>query len=155
MNPQRILPDLQSALLCEDVRQEASGNFILLGITALIRVPQIPITAMKLCAFTRWTCGLGQFTECTRLLAPDQTTVLRESKVKFLLQDPVHNASNLSVFTNVELKEAGVYHLEVLVDDVMKIRVPVPVAVAPVQQPDRPAAAAGEADSTPPEPAAD
>ena len=31
MNPSRILPDLQCSLLCEDIRQEANGNFILLG----------------------------------------------------------------------------------------------------------------------------
>lgn len=142
MNAQRILPDLQAAILCEDVRQEATGNFILLGIMALIRVPQLPVTAMKICAFTRWTSGLGGFVETTRLLAPDQTTVLRETKVKFGLQDPAHNATNLSVFSQVEFKEAGIYSLEVLVDDVMKLRIPVPVVVVPPPQaPGQPPAA--------------
>ena len=32
MTPTRILPDLQCSLLCEEVRQEANGNFFLLGI---------------------------------------------------------------------------------------------------------------------------
>jgi hypothetical protein len=128
---QRILPDLQSAILCEDVRQESSGNFILLGIMAFLRVPKVPVTAMKLCVFTRWTCGIGEFTETTRLIAPDESTVLRESKVKFGLADPAHNASNLSVFAQVEFKSPGVYHVEVSVDDVLKLRFPVPVVVAP------------------------
>jgi hypothetical protein len=77
MEPSRILPDLQSSLLCEDVRQEASGNFIIIGVIGLIRVPKVPVTALKLCVFNRWAAGVGQFVESTRLIAPDQTTVLR------------------------------------------------------------------------------
>ena len=48
MNPTRILPDLQSSLLCEEVRQEANGNFFLIGVVTLIRVPQLPIVAARL-----------------------------------------------------------------------------------------------------------
>ena len=36
MNATRILPDLQCALLCEDVRPEANGNFILVGVLGLV-----------------------------------------------------------------------------------------------------------------------
>ena len=131
MNVTRILPDLQSALLCEDVRQEANGNFILLGIAAFLRVPQVPITANRLCVFTRWCAGVGNFTETVRVLGPDQTTVLRESKVKFALQDPGHTATNLSVFAQLEFTTAGLYSVEVLVDDVMKLRFPLPIVVVP------------------------
>lgn len=129
MNPARILPDLQSSLLCEDVRQEVTGNFIIIGVMGLIRVPQLPITAVRICVFNRWTAGLGQFTESVRLIAPDQSTVVRKSEVKFVLQDPAHHATNLSVLPQVEFKAAGVYWVEVLVDDVMKLRYPLPVVV--------------------------
>jgi hypothetical protein len=140
MNPTRILPDLQSSLICDDIRQEANGNFILLGVIAFIRVPQVPITAFKLCVFNRWTAGFGNFTELVRLIAPDQTTVIRESKVKFELRDAAHNATNLSVFGQVEFKAPGIYQIEVLVDDVMKIRYPLPVIVQPPpSQPGTPA----------------
>lgn len=127
---QRILPDLQCALMCDDVRQEANGSFILLGIMPFIRVPQLPVTAQKLCVYTRWTSGIGQFVEATRFLAPDGK-MLRESKVKFELQDPSHNSSNLSVFPGLEITEAGVYQVEINVDDVMKLRFPVPIIVTP------------------------
>ncbi len=143
MNVTRILPDLQCALVCEDVRQEVTGNFILIGVTAFIRVPQVPITANRLCVFTRWCAGVGNFTETVRLIAPDQTTMMRESKVKFALQDPAHNATNLSVFAQLEISAGGIYYVEVLVDDVMKLRFPLPVVVAPPQpQPGQPASAA-------------
>lgn len=133
MTPSRILPDLQSALLCEDIRQEVTGNLIVLGVMRFLRVPKVPIQAGKLCVFTTWTAGFGDFQECVRLIAPDQTTVLREAKVKFVLQDPSHNAINVSVMAQVEFKTDGVYYFEVLVDDVMKLRFPVPVVVPPPQ----------------------
>ena len=45
MQPTRILPDLQCCLLCEQVRQEANGNFFLIGVLDFLRVPQLPVTA--------------------------------------------------------------------------------------------------------------
>jgi hypothetical protein len=131
MNPTRILPDLQASLLCEDVRQESNGNFILIGIIGAVRVPQVPITALKLCIFNRWTAGIGTFIESVRLVAPDQTTVVRQSQVKFMLQDPSHHATNVTLFGQIEFRAAGAYYLEVLVDDVMKLRFPLVVVVVP------------------------
>ena len=129
MQATRILPDLQASILCEDVRQETNGNFILVGIIGFVNVPQLPVVAFKLCLFNRWTAGIGTFTESVRLIAPDQTTVVRESKVKFALQDPTHNATNVTVFGQVKFEAAGAYYIEVLVDDVLKLRFPIPVRV--------------------------
>ena len=125
MTPTRILPDLQCSLLCEEVRQEATGNFILIGVIDFVRVPQLPITAFKLSVFNRWTAGVGIFTESVRLIAPDQTTLLRKSEVKFQMKDPSSNATTVSLFGNVEFAAAGAYFIEVMVDDVMKVRYPV------------------------------
>jgi len=133
MNPTRILPDLQASLLCEEVRQESNGNFFLIGVINLIRVPQLPVTAARLCVFNRWTAGIGAFTETVRLIAPDQMTVLRKAEMKFELRDAALHSTNVMVFGQLEFKTAGTYFIEVLVDDVMKIRYPVPVMVAPPQ----------------------
>ncbi len=119
--------------MCEEIRQEANGNFFLIGVINLIRVPQLPVTALKLSLFNRWTAGVGQFVEIARLIAPDQTTVMRKSEVKFTLQDPAQSATTFTVFGQVEFKTAGLYFVEVLVDDVMKIRYSIPVMVAPPQ----------------------
>jgi len=134
MNPTRILPDLQCSLLCEEVRQEVTGNFILIGVINFLRVPQLPVVALKFSLFNRWTAGLGSFTETVRFIAPDQTTVLRKGEVKFTLQDAALHATNVTLFGQVEFKIAGTYYIEVLVDDVMKLRYPVPVILAPPQQ---------------------
>ena len=136
MNATRILPDLQSSLLCEEVRQEANGNFFLVGVIDFIRVPQLPVVAFKLSIFNRWTAGVGQFVETSRFIAPDQTTVLRKGEVKFTLHSAAQNATTVTLLPQVEFKTAGTYYVEVLVDDVMKLRYPVPVVhVPPPAQP--------------------
>jgi len=146
MNPARILPDLQCSLLCEDVRAEVSGGFVIVGVLGIVRVPQVPVTAYKICVFNRWTAGFGQFTESVRLIAPDQTTVIRKGQVKFALQDAAHHATNVTVLPQVEFAAGGVYYVEILVDDVMKLRFPLPVIVV------TPAQTGGPAPSgTPPE----
>jgi hypothetical protein len=131
MNATRILPDLQASLLCEEVRQEANGNLFLIGVINLLRLPRLPVVAGRLCVFNRWTAGLGQFTENIRIIAPDQTTVLCKAETKFELRDPALHSTHVMVFGNVEFKAAGKYFVEVMVDDVMKLRYPVPLILAP------------------------
>ncbi len=138
MQATRILPDLQCSLVCEEIRQEVTGNFILIGVINFIRVPQLPVMALKLSLFNRWTAGVGKFTESVRLVAPDQTTVMRKGEVKFALQDAALHATNITVFGQVEFKAPGTYYIEVLVDDVMKLRYPVPVILAPPQSQPQP-----------------
>ena len=129
MQASRILPDLQCSVLCEDVRQEVTGNFIALGIIGAIRVPKLPIVAGKLCVFTRWVAGVGEFHENIRLIGPDQETVVRKCETKFILQNPAHHATNIAVFAGIKFEMPGVYTVEVIVDDVMKLRYPLPVVV--------------------------
>ena len=131
MNATRILPDLQCSLVCEEVRQEVNGNLFLIGVVNVIRVPQLPIVAGRICLLNRWTAGIGQFTETVRLIAPDQTTVLNKGEMKFELRDPAMSATNVMFFGQVKFETAGTYYVEVLVDDVMKLRYPVPVMVVP------------------------
>jgi hypothetical protein len=131
MQATRILPDLQCSLLCEEVRQEATGNFFLIGVINFLRVPHFPVVALRLSVFNRWVAGLGRFTESVRLIAPDQTTVLRKGEVKFELKDANLQATNVTLFGQVEFKGPGTYHIEVLVDDVMKLRYPVTIFHVP------------------------
>ena len=70
-----------------------------------------------------------------RLVAPDQTTVLREGEMKFLLQDVTHNATTVTVWGQVKFESPGAYYVEVSVDDVMKLRFPVVISVAPPEPP--------------------
>lgn len=131
MNPTRILPDLQCSLLCEEVRQEANGNFFIIGVINFLPVPQLPIVAGRLCVFNRWTAGIGNFNQTIRFVAPDQMTVLRKAEMKFELKEAAAHATNVMMFANVEFKAPGTYFIEVIVDEVMKLRYPVPVVLTP------------------------
>ena len=42
------------------------------------------------------------------------------------------SATNVMFFGNVKIETAGTYYIEVLVDDVMKLRYPVPVIHTPL-----------------------
>lgn len=149
MDPTRILPDLQCSLLCEDIRQEANGNFILVGVINAIVVPGLPVTAGRVVFFNRWTAGFGRFRETLRLVAPDQATVLSKREVNFELSHPNGHAINIAVLPNVTFKVPGTYYVEVLVDEVMKIRYPLNVVVLPpqTQPPGQPGPAAPGAPS--------
>ena len=131
MQAVRILPDLQFSLLCEDLRQESNGNLIAVGIAHQIVLPQLPITVFRMVILNRWVSGFGQFTECVRIVGPDQTTVLRKYEGKFELNQQVINATKATMVTSFEFKTAGLYNIEVLVDDVLKLRYAIPVVVMP------------------------
>lgn len=140
MEANRILPDLQCSLMCEQVRQEANGNFFLIGIISHIAVPEPPVGVAVLCVFNRWTAGLGQFKEQVKLMAPDGETMVSEVTGKFELKHADMNHTSVSVFRQIELKTAGTYHMEVMVDDVLKLRYPVPVVVPqkpPAEEPEK------------------
>ena len=93
--------------MCEDVRQESNGNFLILGRLFYIRVPQVPVTAFKLSVFNRWTAGVGVFTESVRFIAPDQMTVLRKSEVKFELKDAALHATNVTLSARWNSRRRG------------------------------------------------
>jgi hypothetical protein len=132
MTPSRILPDLQCSLVCEEVRQERSGSFILVGVLHVVTVPELPVTAPRLCLFNRWTAGFGQFRETVRIIAPDQSTVLRKHESRFELKDVTLHAINVVFLGQVKFEIAGPYYIEVLVDDVMKLRYPLVINHVPV-----------------------
>jgi hypothetical protein len=143
MQATRILPDLQCSLMCEEVRQEANGNLFLIGVIHYLPLPQAPITLPRILILNRWTAGIGQFTQSVRLIAPDQTTVVSKGESKFELKDPAMSATTVMMFGNVKFETAGTYYVEVNVDDVMKMRFPIPVVVVPQPNQTPPAPTAG------------
>jgi len=89
-------------------------------------------------------CGTGQLTDKIAAAgsdvigldaSPDMIGQARQNfpRLQFTLQDAALHATNVTVFAQVEFKVPGTYYVEVLVDDVMKLRYPVPVIVAPPQ----------------------
>src|ERR1700683_3949163 len=85
MSLDRMIPDLQASFACEDVRVEASGAHTIVGIVNFIGAPTLPMQVIKLCLWTRWSSGLGQFEQVTRIMGPDEETVLAEATTRFQL----------------------------------------------------------------------
>jgi hypothetical protein len=121
-----IAPDLQSVILCEDVRTEVSGSQTLVGVIGAIPAPQVPIGFFKLCLWTRWCGGIGKFHQDSRLLDPDDETVA-EASIDFQLQEIEGSATNVHFFGGVQIKRFGVHHVEIRLDGDMRMRFPVPV----------------------------
>lgn len=123
-----MIPDLQSSILCDDVRQERNGKFILIGLFDAIGAPAFPMRYPRLFMVTRWCSGEGVFQQRTRILRPDQSTVMVEGKdIPVQLPSAEATATNVELFMNVEFIEAGTHWIEILLDGDLKIRYPLRV----------------------------
>lgn len=131
--PDPIPPDLQACVLCEEVRQEVNGNFFLVGVLGVITVPTLPVTALKLCLFTRWCCGYGKFSNLFRIVLPNNTSVIASSQTEFTIASVEDHVTQITVFGNVQFQQAGTHWVEVLLDGDLRMRFPLPVRVIPPQ----------------------
>src|SRR4030088_1480912 len=89
-----ILPDLQSCVLCEDVRCEVNGMQTLVGVINVIQAPGLPINCLRLCIWSRWCSGTGKFTQRSRIVGVDEQHVIAQAEVEFVLQEIEGHATN-------------------------------------------------------------
>lgn len=122
-----IVPDLQACVLCEDVRQEASGQHSLVGVIGVVPAPAVPIGFFKLCLWTRWCGGVGEFEQESAILSPDDDSEVASARVSFKLPAMDAHATNVHVFGGLQLTKFGVYTVEVKVDGELRLRFPLPV----------------------------
>jgi hypothetical protein len=135
---EQIFPDLQAAVLCEDVRNEASGQQTLVGIISAIPAPATPVGFFKLCLWARWTGGSGTFTQQSFLLNADDEKPLISAEVRFSLNNLESHATNVNVFGGVQFPSFGIYHAEIHLDGELKLRFSFPVVRMPGQNPGLP-----------------
>jgi len=123
-----MIPDLQSSLICDDVRQERNGKFMLIGIFDAIGAKNFPLRFGRICLVSRWCSGEGTFTQHSRIMHLDQQTVLVEGKdIPVKLPSPETATTSVEIFMNVEFPEPGVYWVEILLEGDLKIRYPLRV----------------------------
>lgn len=127
-----MIPDLQSSLLCDDVRQERNGKFMLIGLFDMVAVPAYPAMFQRICVVNRWCCGLGTFKQRTRLIKPDGQTALIEGRdVAVNLPDSESTATSVEFFLNVRFEIPGTYWVEVVLDGDLKVRYPLKARQVP------------------------
>jgi hypothetical protein len=122
-----ILPDLQAAVLCEDVRAERSGQQTLVGILGAIPTSTLPIGFFKLCLWTRWCGGLGKFSQRATIFDPEEKQPIAEATIAFELTNMNAHATNVHFFAGIQFKRFGIYHVEVHLDDELQLRIPLPI----------------------------
>lgn len=119
-----MIPDLQSSIVCDDVRQERNGKFLLIGVFDLIASPTFPMLFQKLCIVNRWCCGSGKFTEQTRVVSAEGVKLGEGKPIPVVLTSPENFATNIQVFINVQIPAEGLYWVEILLDNELKLRYP-------------------------------
>ena len=131
-----IKPDLQSSLICDDVRQEINGKFILIGLfDRLIIQSDFPAIAGRICVVNRWCCGSGTFAQITRIVAPDGTTRIAEGhEVQIKLPSETATATSVEYFVNLKFPAPGTYWIEIYLDHEMKVRYPLVIEQRKKQQ---------------------
>lgn len=131
-----MLPDVQASLLCDDVRQENNGKFMLIGIFDGLAVNKLPAVFAKICIVNRWCCGQGTFNQKTRIIGPDGGTVVASGQdVKIHLKADVHTATSIEVFVNAKFEREGTHWVEVNLNDQLRIRYPLIIRVVPPPYP--------------------
>jgi hypothetical protein len=131
MSLDRMIPDLQASFACEDVRVEASGAHTIVGIVNFIGAPTLPIQVIKLCVWTRWSSGVGEFEQVTRVVGPDEETVLATATTQFRLGNEESHTTNVNIFGGLQFSEAGAHHVEIILDGELKLRFPLRVILVP------------------------
>ena len=125
MSGPEMMPDLQSCILCDDVRQERNGKFMLIGLFDAIVAHSLPVRYPRLFLVTRWCSGQGEYKQTTRILKPDQEEVLVAGKeIAVRLPGPEATATNVEILGNVSFEQTGTHWVEVLLDGDLKLRYP-------------------------------
>jgi hypothetical protein len=127
MEETAIQPDLQSCVLCEDVRCEINGMQTLVGVINVIPAPTLPINCMRLCIWSRWCSGSGKFRQKSRIIGVDEQQVLAQAEVEFELKEMEGQATNVHYFGGVQFQQFGMHHVEIFLENELRLRFPLPV----------------------------
>ena len=131
-----ISPDLQACLVCDDVRQENTGKFILIGTFEGLASTKFPFMAPPFCIFTRWVGGVGNFKQSVALFAPDGITKIQTTPdIPLQFNNDLATATIVSRHARITFPAPGTYWIEVKLDGDLRLRYPLAVKqVEPPQQ---------------------
>ena len=127
-----ILPTLLFSVLCDDVRREDNGKFILIGLFEMIGTADFPVYHAVLYVMNCWCSGIGDFTQKTRILNPDGTVLAEDQETKFALMNLKAKHRIVARFNNLYFQNPGEYSVEVLLNGELKVRYPLIVEKAKI-----------------------
>lgn len=122
-----IEPDLIYTILCDEVRREDNGKWILLGVFDHIGAGEFPMTHAQCCIVNKWIGGAGTWMQQTRFVDADDNVLMQSEALPFELNGI--NASFIAVqmFFNLQLQSAGTLWIEIYLNNELKQRYPLRV----------------------------
>jgi len=125
----KIKPNLQFSVLCDDVRREENGKFMLIGLFEAINSKKFPATHPTLFIVNRWCKGEGDFTQKIRIVnSENKSVVFQTEEQAFQLADINRHHTLVSRFHNLVFPTPGKYWLEVLLDNELFLNYPIMLA---------------------------
>lgn len=123
-NEEMILPTLLFSILCDDVRREDNGKFILIGLFETIGAKKFPAIHPSLFIMNCWISGVGDFTQKSRIMGANGNILAEDQEVSFSLKDLKTKHRIIARFNNLRFDRPGEYAVEVLLNGDLKIRFP-------------------------------
>lgn len=125
-----IKPNLQFSVVCDDVRREDNGKFMLLGIFEAINAREFPARHHTLFVANRWCKGEGSFTQKIRIInAQDKGAVFQTEEQSFQLSDIDTHHTIISRFNNLLFPNPGKYWVEVFLNNELILNYPIMLRV--------------------------
>jgi hypothetical protein len=122
-----IEPDLLYTVLCDEVRREDNGKWILLGLFEQITTAEFPATHPTCCIVNKWCNGQGNYTQQTRFIDEDDRVLLQSDALAFDLSDLDATFTAVQMFSGLTLERAGKIWVEILLNGELKQRYPLRV----------------------------
>jgi hypothetical protein len=120
-----IRPNLQLSVLCDDVRREDNGKFILIGLFEAITAKVFPATHPALFVVNRWCKGQGSFLQKMKIVnSRDKTIVFQTNEQAFELADIDGHHTLISKINNLVFTAPGKYWVEVSLDGDLVLNYP-------------------------------
>lgn len=119
-----ITPSLLFSVMCDDVRREDNGKFILIGLFEAIGSSVFPVMHPVLYVINCWCSGLGTFKQKTRIVNKDGMVIAEDTETAFLLKDLKSKYRVIARFNNLRFERPDEYAVEIILNNDLKIRYP-------------------------------
>ena len=107
----------------------------LVGVVNVIPAPSVPVNALRLCIWSRWCSGSGKFRQKSRIIGVDEQQVIVQAEVEFELKEMEGHATNVHYFAGIQFQQFGLHHVEIFLENELRLRFPLPVVRVTLPQP--------------------
>jgi len=119
-----IAPSLLFSVMCDDVRREENGKFILIGLFEAIGSAIFPVVHPTIYIVNCWCSGLGAFKQKTRIVNKDGLVLAEDTETAFSLKDLKAKYRIIARFNNLRFEKPDEYAIEIMLNNDLKIRYP-------------------------------